>query len=70
MARARRAGRLPAGARDALAAELADILYWVLLLAHDQGIDLDRAFRAKLEANAARYPVGKARGSHAKYTDL
>ena len=58
----------PAG-RAALAAELADVLYWVLLLAHDQGIDLAAALRAKLAENARKYPADQAHGRAGKYTD-
>jgi NTP pyrophosphatase (non-canonical NTP hydrolase) len=50
--------------------ELADILYWVLLLAHDLEIDLADAVVKKLALNAAKYPVKKAKGSNKKYTQL
>lgn len=50
--------------------ELADILYWVLLLAHDLKIDLGTALHTKLEANAEKYPIEKARGSSRKYREL
>lgn len=50
--------------------ELADVLYWVLLIANDQGIDLAEAFERKLSKNETKYPVDKARGSAQKYTDL
>jgi NTP pyrophosphatase (non-canonical NTP hydrolase) len=50
--------------------ELADVLYWVLLIAHDQAIDLAEAFERKLSKNEAKYPVDKARGSARKYSDL
>ena len=53
-----------------LSEELADVLYWVLLLAHDLGIDLDQAFRVKMVKNDAKYPIAKARGSHLKYDQL
>lgn len=53
--------------REEVADELSDVLYWVLLLAHDQRIDLARAFRRKLRKNARKYPVARARGSSAKY---
>ena len=53
-----------------LADELADILGWVLVMAHDQGIDLGDAVRKKLKKNAAKYPVEKARGVAKKYTEL
>jgi NTP pyrophosphatase (non-canonical NTP hydrolase) len=56
--------------REALEDELADVLWYVLLLAHYQGIDLTGAFERKLAKNAAKYPVEKSRGSAAKYTEL
>ena len=54
--------------RDDLADELADVLGWVLLIAHDQGIDLPAAFAAKTEKNRAKYPVDRAKGRADKYT--
>lgn len=54
--------------RQALADELADVVGWCLLIAHDQGIDLGDACRQKLEKNVAKYPADKVRGSAAKYT--
>jgi len=53
-----------------LADELADVLGWVLVLAHDQGIDLGTAVKEKLIKNAVKYPVEKARGVAKKYTEL
>jgi NTP pyrophosphatase (non-canonical NTP hydrolase) len=58
-----------AGHTHLLGEELSDVLCWVLILAHDQGIDLPRAFTAKMRANAEKYPVDKARGSAKKYTE-
>src|SRR5690606_8085299 len=43
--------------REQLADELADVLGWVLLIAHDRGIDLAAAFEAKLRKNETKYPV-------------
>ena len=54
--------------REDLADELSDVLGWILLIAHDQGIDLRQAFEAKLAKNEAKYPVDRAKGSAAKYT--
>lgn len=56
--------------RAALGHELSDVLYWVLLIAHDQGIDLGRAFREKLSLNEVKYPVAKSHGSARKYTEF
>jgi NTP pyrophosphatase (non-canonical NTP hydrolase) len=43
--------------QEAVAHELSDILYWVLLLAHDLQIDLARAFESKMQMNVAKYPI-------------
>lgn len=56
--------------KAALADELADVLYYTLLMAHDAGIDLEPALLDKLKRNAEKYPVGKAKGSSKKYTEL
>ena len=56
--------------KEALGDELADVLYYTLLLAHDQGIDVEAAFTRKMERNAAKYPVELSKGSSAKYTEL
>jgi NTP pyrophosphatase (non-canonical NTP hydrolase) len=56
--------------RQELADELADVLYYTLLMAHDQGIDLETALLEKLKRNAEKYPVDKAKGSSKKYTEL
>lgn len=50
--------------------ELADVLYWVLLIANDLDVDLHRALTNKLEKSAAKYPIEKAKGKHTKYTEL
>jgi dCTP diphosphatase len=50
--------------------ELADTFYWVLLIAHELDIDLVKAFDNKMAKNRLKYPVKKAKGSHAKYTEL
>jgi NTP pyrophosphatase (non-canonical NTP hydrolase) len=54
----------------AIADELSDVLYWVLLMAHDFGVDLPAAFEQKMQKNEAKYPVEAARGKHTKYDDL
>ena len=57
-------------AAEALRDECADILFYLLLLADAAGIDLATAARTKLVKNAEKYPVEKAYGSRAKYTEL
>lgn len=56
------------GGAQALSKELADVLSYLLYLADDLGIDLERALREKFEENARKYPVEKARGRSDKYT--
>ena len=50
--------------------ELADVLRYCVLMADVCGLDLDEILNAKVDQNAAKYPVEKARGSAAKYTEL
>ena len=50
--------------------EIADVLYWVLLLGHDLKIDVLDALDKKLKKNALKSPVTKAKGRHTKYTGL
>ncbi len=50
--------------------ELADVFYWVLLLANKLDVDLVDAFTKKMTKNEAKYPIKKAKGSHKKYTEL
>lgn len=50
--------------------ELADVLYYVLLMSHDLGIDIEEALESKLIKNERKYPIEKAYGSSKKYTEL
>ncbi len=50
--------------------ELADVIIYALEFANVSGIDVTSAIQRKMEANAAKYPVEKARGRADKYTDL
>ena len=56
--------------RDEIEAELADVGMLLAYLCHDLGVDLAAAVSRKMEANAIKYPVEKARGRSAKYTRL
>lgn len=53
-----------------VADELSDVFYWVLLLAHDLGVNLKDAFERKMALNQAKYPVEKCKGRHTKYSSL
>jgi len=50
--------------------EVADVLLYLVRLADKLGIDPIAAANRKLVANAAKYPVDKARGNSKKYTEL
>ena len=56
--------------RDAIADEIADIAIYLFELADNLGIGLLEAMHSKLQKNAAKYPVDRAKGSSRKYTDL
>ncbi|MEW6586086.1 MAG: nucleotide pyrophosphohydrolase [Nitrospirota bacterium] len=49
--------------------ELADILIYLVRIADKLGIDLVEAAESKIAVNEQKYPVDKARGSAAKYTE-
>ena len=50
--------------------ELADVLSYCILLADVCGLDLDEIMNEKVTKNEAKYPVEKAWGSAAKYTQF
>lgn len=56
--------------KERIAEELADVMIYGVLMADASGLDLEEIIRAKLEINAARYPVEKAMGRKEKYDCL
>jgi dCTP diphosphatase len=56
--------------REAVADEIADVAIYLLELADNVGIDLISAIHRKLDKNAEKYPVEKARGVATKYDKL
>jgi NTP pyrophosphatase (non-canonical NTP hydrolase) len=61
---------LPEAKRLAVAHEVADVLMYLLRFCSVTGIDVIKAADEKLALNAEKYPVDKALGSSAKYTEL
>lgn len=53
--------------KDDVAEEIADVLYYVLLMSHDININIYEALDKKLTKNETKYPVEKAKGNHTKY---
>ncbi len=67
---ASRARAAEPGRRKDIEDELADVVIYALEFANMTGIDLAQAIEAKMDANARKYPVEKAKGRADKYTEL
>lgn len=58
------------GKQEDLADELADVLYWLIMLSNHYNIDLLTALDEKMEKNESKYPIEKVSGVSNKYTEL
>jgi NTP pyrophosphatase (non-canonical NTP hydrolase) len=56
--------------RHKIEEELADVVIYALEFANMTGIDVAAVIETKMAANAAKYPVEKAKGRSDKYTEL
>lgn len=56
--------------KEDIGEELADVLYWVLLMCNDLEINIFEALEKKIKENQRKYPVDKAKGKHTKYNKL
>lgn len=56
--------------RGEVAQELADVLIYLVRLSDVLSVDLAVAAQEKIRLNAEKYPVEKAKGLAAKYTEL
>jgi len=61
---------LAPAAREAASQEIADVLLYLVQLCDALGVDPIAAAERKMVANAAKYPVEKARGTSRKSTEL
>ena len=50
--------------------ELADVIVYCVDMVQKLDLDIDELVNRKMDKNEAKYPVEKARGSAAKYTEL
>tara|TARA_Y100000389_G_scaffold3274_1_gene3200 strand:+ start:162 stop:500 length:339 start_codon:yes stop_codon:yes gene_type:complete len=50
--------------------ELADVYYWLLLLADHYDIDIEKALEEKIKKNEKKYPIDKSKGSSEKYSEF
>lgn len=53
-----------------IADELSDVFYWLMMLANHYDIDLVNALNKKMDKNEVKYPIEKAKGTSAKYSEL
>lgn len=65
-----RDNQIKAGKDNEMADELADVFYWLIMLANHYNIDLTEALSQKMDKNEAKYPIEKAKGNSSKYTEL
>lgn len=56
--------------RTKLAEELADVLIYSLLLAHETNLDVVGIINSKIQKNRKRYPVTLSKGSSKKYNEV
>jgi len=56
--------------KNEIADEIADVAICLFELADNMKIDLPDAIMVKLEKNAKKYPIAKAKGSNLKYNKL
>jgi len=61
---------LPESKRERVREELADVLLYLVRLSDKLEIDLVSAAFDKIDLNAQKYPVEKARGSSKKYSEF
>jgi NTP pyrophosphatase (non-canonical NTP hydrolase) len=56
--------------KSEIAEELADVAIYLFELADNLKINLSEAIDKKIDKNAAKYPINKAKGKHTKYDKL
>ncbi|MEK7522083.1 MAG: nucleotide pyrophosphohydrolase [Patescibacteria group bacterium] len=56
--------------QEEISDEVADILAFLFEFIDNCGIDIEKAIENKLQKNAKKYPVSKAKGVATKYTKL
>ncbi len=56
--------------KDKIKEELADVLAYAFLLAHECDLDISEIVSNKIEKNDLKYPVDQAKGSSKKYNEI
>lgn len=62
--------RLPPETLAKVGEEMADVLLYLVRLADKLDVDLVQAAKRKMQLNAQKYPVERARGTSRKYTEI
>jgi len=62
--------KMKPGKEEDMADELADVMYWLVMLSNHYNIDLTQALEKKMDKNELKYPIEKAKGKSDKYTEL
>jgi NTP pyrophosphatase (non-canonical NTP hydrolase) len=50
--------------------ELADVLYWLIMLSNHYNVNLVEALNSKMDQNEIKYPIEKSKGKSSKYTEF
>tara|TARA_Y100000590_G_C15170339_1_gene807100 strand:+ start:133 stop:462 length:330 start_codon:yes stop_codon:yes gene_type:complete len=56
--------------RNEIKEEIADIYYYLLLIAYESNIDISSVFEKKMKLNEEKYPIEKSKGKSTKYNKL
>lgn len=62
--------QIKSGKEAEISDELADVLYWVIMLSNHYDIDLMSALNKKMDKNELKYSIEKSKGKSDKYTEL
>ena len=56
--------------KDKIESEVADIMNYLILFAHECDIDIEKVTMDKIKVSNEKYPVDKVKGDYKKYTEL
>lgn len=56
--------------KEKIKEELADVIAYALLLAHECNLDISEIVTAKIKLNSYKYPIEKVKGNSKKYNDI
>lgn len=62
--------KIKSGKENEISDELADVMYWLIMLSNHYNIDLLDALDNKMDKNELKYPIEKAKGISTKYNEL